>query len=143
MTHDLSLDRLKLQAKNLRQSLADQGHSISHSQSLELLAKQMGHRDWNILHASIGNQPAPAWQVHPRRVTGRYLGHRFAGQVTALREMADGKHFGLTVRFDTPIDVVEFDSMSNFRQQVNAVVDRSGRTVEKTSDGQPHLVLDM
>jgi len=61
MSH--SLDSLKTQAKSLRQSLAETGHNVSHAQSLELLAKQLGHRDWNTLHAKVGNAPPVLFQV--------------------------------------------------------------------------------
>ena len=138
----LSLDTVKSQAKSLRQSLAASGHTISHSEALELIAKQHGHRDWNTLHASLGNNAGPPWIVGSR-VTGAYLGRRFAGEIIGIRDIADGSRFRITVRFDKAVDVIPFESMSNLRKQVNTVVDRAGRTWEKTSDGQPHMVLDM
>lgn len=138
----VSLDDLKSQAKSLRQALAGSGHAISHSQSLELLARQLGHRDWNTLHSSVGNSLPVPFQLG-QRVSGHYLGQRFTGEIISLRSMAEGTRFHLTLRFDVPVDVVKFESLSNFRSQVTATIDRTGRTVEKTSDGQPHLVLDM
>ncbi|MEN8685342.1 glyoxalase superfamily protein, partial [Marivita sp.] len=42
---------------------------------------------------------------------------------------------------DEPVDVVHFDSFSNFRKRVQCVVGPSGTTKEKTSNGQPHVVL--
>ncbi|MDK3071501.1 glyoxalase superfamily protein [Sedimentitalea sp. JM2-8] len=142
MSHPtLSLADLKIQAKALRTALAGSGHAVSHSQSLELLARQLGHRDWNTLHASIGNAPPVPFHLD-QRVSGTYLGQRFQGDIIGLREMAGGTHYRITLRFETPVDVIRFEGMSNFRTQVSAVIDRRGRTVEKTSDGQPHLVLD-
>jgi hypothetical protein len=137
----LSLNELKSQARSLRQALAAFGHAVSHSQSLELLARQMGHRDWNTLHASIGNS-LPSPYTLGQKVRGAYLGQRFTGEIIGLREMADGARYHLTLRFDAPVDVIRFASMTNLRSQVTAIVNRAGTTAEKTSDGQPHLVLD-
>ena len=47
----------------------------------------------------------------------------------------------VTLHFDAPIDVVQFDSFSSFRQRVTAVIGVAGRSVEHTSNGTPHLVL--
>lgn len=140
--HSYSLADLKTQAKSLRQALAGSGHAISHSQSLELLARQMGHRDWNTLHASAGNTPTVPYHVG-QRVSGAYIGQRFQAEIIGVRTLADKSRFHITLRFDQPVDVIRFDSMSNLRSQVSATVDRTGRTFEKTSDGQPHLVLDI
>ena len=63
MTKLPSLDALKAQAKALRHSLADTGHAITHAQSLELLATQLGHRDGNTLHALAGNGALPQIQL--------------------------------------------------------------------------------
>ncbi|MFD3190735.1 glyoxalase superfamily protein [Sedimentitalea sp. HM32M-2] len=139
--HPPTLADLKAQAKSLRAALAGSGHTVSHSQSLELLARQLGHRDWNTLHASTGNAPSAPLYLG-QRVNGTYLGQRFRAEIIGLREMAGGARLQVTLRFDAPVDVIRFDSMSNFRSQITAVIDRSGRTAEKTSDGQPHLVLD-
>ncbi len=43
----------KSMAKTLRQLLAERGWSISHSESLELVAKQFGVPNWNVLAARI------------------------------------------------------------------------------------------
>lgn len=137
-----SLAELKAQAKSLRTALAATGHAVTHSQSLELLARQLGHRDWNTLHGSLGNRPPVPFHLG-QRVRGTYLGQRVRAEIIGLRELAGGSRFQVTLRFDNPVDVVRFAGLSNFRSQVTAVIDRSGRTVEKTSDGQPHLVLDL
>ncbi|MCV2894432.1 glyoxalase superfamily protein [Lentibacter sp. XHP0401] len=143
MTHLLpSLDALKAQAKALRRALDHQGNPITHSQSLELLAQQLGHRDWNTLHAQIGNQPAQPFAVG-QRVSGHYLKQPFKGTIIALNNQGGGQYFRLTLDFDTPVDVITFESMSNMRKRVSVTVGRDGRTVEKTSDGQPHMVLDI
>lgn len=137
-----SLQDLKTQAKSLRQALSGSGQTVSHAQSLELLAKQLGHRDWNTLHASIGNAPDHPFQLG-QAVQGHYLGHAFTGQIKQVSALHDGSHYRLTLRFDEAVDVIPFAGMSNFRRQVNATVNRNGVTAEKTSDGTPHLVLTL
>lgn len=136
-----SLDELKSQARSLRQALTTSGHAVTHSQSLELLARQLGHRDWNTLHATVGNSPPSPYHLG-QKVRGAYLGQRFTGEIIGIREMADGARYHVTLRFDAPVDVIRFESMTNLRSQITAIVDRRGVTAEKTSDGQPHLVLD-
>ncbi|MFT5066878.1 MAG: hypothetical protein ACJAWC_001354 [Yoonia sp.] len=109
MTNLPTLDALKSQAKSLRQSLASTGHAISHARSLELLAKQLGHRDWNTLHAKSGNTPAPRVQLG-QHITGLYLGRPFAGTVIRVSDMGHGVRYQLTVRFDDPVNVSKFAS---------------------------------
>lgn len=135
-----SIAGLKAQAKALRAALAASGRDVSHSQSLELLARQHGVRDWNTLHAMAGN--APPGFVLGQRVAGRYLGQHFRGKILAIRSMADDTRLAVTIRFDCPVDVIRFEGMSNLRSQVNAVIDLDGCTVEKTSDGLPQLMIE-
>ncbi len=127
---------LKLQAKRLRAAL---DNNVSHSAALETIARQWGYRDWNTLSAASEN--APVWQVG-QRVTGRYLGHGFSGRLSSVSE-ASGGRWHLRLVFDRPIDVVTSEHFSSLRRQVTATVNRRGVTHEKTSDGQPHLMLDM
>ena len=133
-----SRDVLNTQAKRLRSDLAASGQSISHAQALETVAHQWGAKDWNTLsaQASAGHS---AW-TPGQRVTGRYLGHTFAGFVKAARQQANG-FLALTLRFDAPIDVVSSTQFSAFRRQVSATVNAQGTSPQKTSDGQPHMVV--
>lgn len=137
-----SLDALKAQAKALRLSLATTGHSISHAQSLELLAKQLGHRDWNTLHAASGNSPLPLVQLG-QHITGLYFGRPFAGVIKSVSDIGHGARFQLTVRFDAPVNISKFESMVIERRQINATVNRDGQTTEKTSDSTPHLAINL
>jgi len=131
---------LKTQAKRLRTRLKETGVDISHSASLELIAQQNGTRNWNTLRAQIGNTP-PVPKVG-ERVTGRYLGQRFAGYVKGLTWLGQGDQYRITLHFDDPVDVVSFDSFSSFRQRVTGVVGIDGRSSQKTSDGVPQLIVD-
>jgi hypothetical protein len=133
------LPELKAQAKRLRRSLSESGHEISHSQSLELLARQYGMRDWNTLHAAAGNRLR---LQAGHRVRGRYLGQPFTGRIKGLTLLGDGARRRVSLQFDTPVDVVRFDSFSSLRRQVSGVVGWDGRSDSRTSDGTPHLVIE-
>ncbi len=147
MTHESrtlpSLDTLKDQAKRLRARLSPEGEQIGHSKSLELIAAQYGYRDWNTLHAAVGNRPPFNPWMLGSRVRGHYLGQPFEGEILSAQALT-GKpgRYRLTFRFDEPVDVVTFESFSAFRQRVTATVDDGGRTIEKTSNGRPHLELE-
>ncbi|MCQ0990004.1 glyoxalase superfamily protein [Jiella marina] len=137
-----SLPVLKDQARRLRASLEAEGRPISHCRALELVAHQYGFRDWNTLHARIGNRPPLTPFNLGAKVTGTYLGQRFTGEVISASAFeADPTRIRLTLRFDEPVDVVTFDSFSSFRHRVNCVVDDTGRSREKTSNGLPHVEL--
>ena len=138
-----SLEQLKHQAKALRAELETGGNSISHSRSLELLAHQHGYKDWNGLHAAIGNRQVICPVALGKRVSGTYLGQAFQGEVTGIQMRASDDRFRVTFVFDEAVDVVTFEGMSNFRKQVHCIIGRDGKTVEKTSNGEPHLVLDL
>ncbi len=53
-----TIEQAKGMAKRLRSALADHAIDITHSTSLELVAAELGHRDWNMAVAKL--QPAPA-----------------------------------------------------------------------------------
>lgn len=141
--HDLpSIEGLKAEAKRLRAALAETGNTISHSQSLEALAKQRGFRDWNTLHAAAGNQAPVAPLTLGQTVSGTYLGKAITGQVHALSALPDGR-FRVTLDLAEPVDVVNFDSFSAFRRRLRANIRPSGETVEKTSNGKPQMQLSL
>ena len=50
----ISADRVKTLAKQLRAELGDAGFDIPHSLALELIAHQVGAKDWNVLAALVG-----------------------------------------------------------------------------------------
>ncbi len=141
MTFDIpSTDGLKAQAKRLREAMAETGTPLSHAAALEAVAKQHGFRDWNTALAAAKRQkPTPRWQIG-QPVHGRYLGHAFNGRIKAARENVAG-YWQLTLVFDTPVDVVESERFSNFRRQINCLVNAQGVTHERTSDGTPHVVM--
>ena len=137
-----SIQNLKDQAKRLRASLAGSGEPISHSQSLELVARQHGYRDWNTAHAAAGNRLPASFHVG-QVLTGTYLGQKFLGEVIAVQRLGEGNRWRLTFRFDEPVDVVTFDSFSSYRHRVTATVGSDGVTAERTSNGEPHMRIEL
>jgi hypothetical protein len=67
----------KLMARLLRQALAERGTEISHSESLELVARQFGVANWNILSARIEAAAEPRPEAIPRGWIRTGRGARF------------------------------------------------------------------
>ncbi|WP_084395614.1 glyoxalase superfamily protein [Henriciella aquimarina] len=130
----------KARAREIRAEHAARGPSISHSKALELVAAELGYRDWNTASARLSNQPEIPLQVG-ERVTGRYLKQPYEGRVHAVRELAGGMGYEVTLHFDVPVDVVEFESFSGMRQRVTGMIGEDGVSWNKTSDGVPHLIV--
>lgn len=129
----------KAQAKRLRQDLsADQ---ITHSRALELVAHQYGFNDWNTFHAALGNAKRPDY-APGSRVSGSYLGQAFKGAVVSATLVKTG-WYRLVLDLDEAVDVVQFDSFSNMRRRIRGMIGPNGHSPDKTSDGTPHLVVDL
>ncbi|MEP1767735.1 MAG: glyoxalase superfamily protein [Sulfitobacter sp.] len=138
MTDLPSRDALKTQAKRLRADMKTKGMEITHAAALEMVAHQWGMRDWNTLVAKTDTTPV---QWHPgQRVSGQYLGHTFRGMIKSARRASAG-FWSLTVRFDTPVDVVKSQHFTSLRRQVSATINAAGTSPQKTSNGQPHMVI--
>lgn len=132
--------RAKARARTLRSEAAAIGKPISQGQALERVAKELGYRDWNTAAARLSNMPNLELHIGDI-VSGRYLKQPFVGRVLGLRELHGGAGYHVELQFDEPVDVVEFDSFSNNRQRVQAMVNDAGVSWAKTSDGEPHLVV--
>lgn len=132
-------DQAKAYAKIVRAEHAEQGAPISYSTALEHVAKELGFTSWNLLCARLSNAP-PALQVGDR-VEGHYLKQPFDGTVLAVRQLGYGDAYQVSIELSQPVDVVTFDSFSNFRQRINATISKDGVSPQKTSDGAPHLVI--
>ena len=138
-----SVTALKELAKRLRREIAAAGTVIGHSRSLELLAHRHGYKDWNTLHAAIGNRPPASPVTAGQRISGYYLGQPFEGEVKALETFSQADRFRIVLHFDEPVDVVTFDSFSAFRQRISCFIGHDGMTAEKTSNGEPQLRLQI
>ena len=138
-----SIDVLKGQARRLRASLNADGVPIESSKSLELLAHQYGYKNWNTLRAVAGNGLPTCPVSLGAKVKGQYLGRAFKGEVIGVQTLTSPDRFRVTLHFDQPIDVVIFGGFSNFRKRVTCTIDSLGKTFEKTSNGYPHMQLDV
>jgi hypothetical protein len=136
-----SIETMKTHARRLRGTLAEAGTNVSHAQALELVARQHGHRDWNTAHAAAAAQPPAPPVALRQKIAGRYLGQPFRGTVIAMQALGSGERWKVVLDLDEPIDVVTFDSFSAFRRRITGTIGRDGRTIEKTSNGEPHLVI--
>ena len=135
-----TLDQAKAQARLLRAQLESSGQTISHSAALEQVARDQGCRSWNALFARLSNAPEVALQVGDR-VEGHYLSQPFTGSVLAVRSLVQGQGYELTVEFDTPVDVVVFESFSAFRHRVTGTVSPGGTSFARTGNGVPQLTV--
>jgi hypothetical protein len=133
-----SPEAAKLQAKRLRKALHAEGNFISHSESLEFLAKQHGFRDWNTFRACLPSAAADLAVGQP--VEGRYLGQAFKGELLGLQRLK-GDRQKVVIELDEPVDVVRSPHFSSLRKRVTGVLERNRASYEKTSDGQPVLAL--
>lgn len=143
-----SIEELKTEARRLRDSLAHSGAPVTHSRSLELVARQKGYRDWNTLHAAIGlaigsNRPEGPPVEIGQTVRGTYLGQSFSAEVLGVQAQVHSGRWRITLDLEEPVDVVTFESFSSFRRRISATIGPDGKTLEKTSNGQPQLVLDL
>lgn len=50
----INIDEAKNMARRLRSAMEARGLAATHSDALELVAAQLGHRDWNTASASLG-----------------------------------------------------------------------------------------
>ncbi|MBU2982708.1 hypothetical protein KO498_12905 [Lentibacter algarum] len=131
----------KEQAKRLRAKLREEGAPVGHAKSLEMVAHKHGYSDWNTMLAAIVGHGAVSWAVGDR-VSGIYLSQPFVATVIAVAETKP-EWFRLNLHLDEAVDVVSHDSFSNIRQRIFGVVGPKGHTAERTSDGHPHLQVDI
>lgn len=136
-----SAQQAKDQAKRLRTKMTDDGSPIGHAKSLESVAHQHGFRDWNTMLAVVGNGPPKDWAPGDK-VKGTYLSQHFMAHVIAVATLKPG-WFRLELHLDEAVDVVTSTRFSNFRTRIRSVVGPKGHSIERTSDGQAHLQIDL
>ncbi|MBL4894375.1 MAG: hypothetical protein JKY59_05815 [Emcibacter sp.] len=138
----LTLDNLKLQARRMRDHFAEKNIDLSHSAALEVLAKQHGFKDWNILSAILKiSSKSVNWPELEDRIKGTYLGHAFTGKILKLQTTHAENNRRYTIRFDKPIDVVTSRHFSNYRQRINCFLDQSLQSVNHK--GQPDNIVQI
>lgn len=136
-----ALGRAKLRARQIRAEKALSGETISHAQALELVARELGHRDWNTASARLSNHPDIELNVGDR-VRGTYLKQPFRARVVSVSQPTPGSHYRIALDLNEAVDVVTFDSFSSFRKRVHGQIDSCGVSPARTSDGEPHLVIE-
>lgn len=52
----LSIEKAKQMAKSLRTSLEARGHEVTHATALEMVAQQLGYKDWNTASARLPHE---------------------------------------------------------------------------------------
>lgn len=73
----ITIDDAKAMARRLRAAMEARGLAASHSDTLELVAAQLGHRDWNAASGVLGRQAA--------------AGPRFTESIPVLRSLDEAK----------------------------------------------------
>ncbi|MEO0357355.1 MAG: glyoxalase superfamily protein [Pseudomonadota bacterium] len=123
----------RLDLKSRAAALRVDDETLTQTRAYELLAKQLGYRNWNTLHAAAAD-----WSIC-QRVHGHYLGHPFSASILGVQQHA--AYIALILRFDDPIDVVASEHFSNVREKVTVRMQSKTRSVGETSNGVPHLIL--
>ncbi len=136
-----TLAQAKSEARQMRAEASEAGTALSHAQALEAVAHRLGFRDWNGLYAASRDCTPQGWTTGGR-VTGRYLSHPFAATVLSADRLQQG-WFKLVLDLDEAVDVVTFESFSNLRKRIRVDVGPDGYSKERTSDGVPHMQLDL
>ena len=136
----LTTTDLKTEARHYRATELEAGRTVSHAQSLEMVARFNGFRDWNTASGVLPVTRGPIFGVS-QRVSGTYLKQPFEGTIISVTSLGAGDLFRLVIQFDEPVDVVSFESFSAFRQRVETTVNREGISPARTSDGEPHMVI--
>ncbi len=129
---------LKLRAKRLRD-----GTEMTHSQALEALAHQAGLRDWNTLVAKAAPKPTMQWLKQGDMVAGRYLGQPFVATLHRLQSSFAGGVHGVVLRFSEPLEITPGSLLGHTRRQIHMEINDDGISDNVTSDGQPHLVIEL
>ena len=132
---------VKRRAAKLRERRRITGRQISHSQAIERIAHALGYRDWNTLSAIISTVRAKVGIPESDSISGEYLGKPFRATLRKIGQTDNG-NARLVLRFDEPVGVAAFDGFSAERKQIDCVVDATGHSAERTSDGRPHVALD-
>ena len=135
----------KKRAAHLREIAAENGQALSHGRALEMVAREQGARDWNTLRAQLAKRGTVSDDLDiaalrtGMKVEGRYMNQPFAGRIVDTISEGEGRR--IAIHLDRPVDVVTFASFSNMRRRIRGTIGKDGRSKERTSDGNPHLMI--
>lgn len=143
----------KTRAKRLRAYLAECGHKITHSESLEATASAEGYRDWNTYSAlfktaanALSNPEQPQLQ-YPFHVgdtlEGLYRGVRFKGRLLGLEETITTGVWRAKMHFDAPVQLPSPKGLNLTRQRINCMLNTDGLSVNLKGTPDGHIALDM
>jgi hypothetical protein len=135
-----SIQTLKTEARDLRETRALAGEALSHSAALEQIARSHGYRDWNTASASLPTSTVAPFQVGSK-VVGTYLDQPFAGVLMGVQMLGDMQHFRLTIQFDAPVNVTPDFMFANNRHRVVSTVDSHGVSSALRGNGNPQMVV--
>jgi hypothetical protein len=158
MTNENKADLLgfaKARAKKLRAYLTEQNHKISHSFSLEAIAKTEGFRDWNTYAAHFkiaegAHSHAPKKDFAGRyplqvgdRVEGRFRDTPFKGTLIGLEQTINPGVWRAKLHFDEAVMPEDAKRIGHTRQRVRCMLDASGQSVnlKGKADGTISLQL--
>jgi len=150
----------KSRAKKLREYLAGQGHTLSHSQSLEATAKTEGFKDWNTYtaHFKLAEQAIPI-PVHNEAgttakepsyplqvgdvISGTYRDCPFTGKLLGLEKTITSGVWRAKMHFDKPVKLPGHPALKNTRQRVNCMLNANGLSVDLKGKPDGHTNLNM
>jgi hypothetical protein len=127
MTRESSSD-YKIHARKLRDALAADGITVSHTKALELVAKQNGARDWNTLAARPAMEGSAVPFAVGENVSGTFNGSPAQGRVIGLEETIKPDLWRVTVAFNPPVNASTSEHFAAERRRVQMVVGVDGRT---------------
>lgn len=135
------LARLKDQAGRMRARAAAEGRTMTRAEALEKLARLLGHRDWNTLHAAAAHVPEGAPVKTGDRLRLRYMGVAAEGRVRSVHDGAAEGLWRVVIDLPAPLTIPTADGIDLTRRRLHGDVDAKGLSPARRSDGTPHLDL--
>jgi ribosomal protein S18 acetylase RimI-like enzyme len=113
-------DNPKAMARSLRAQLHERGLELSHGECLDLVARQLGHRDWNVLAAR-----APRASLVQIRRSCEWVamnGEQELGRITADRRPNDRWYVACDTWYDAAHDALVATVADDLAQDLYAIV---------------------
>jgi ribosomal protein S18 acetylase RimI-like enzyme len=115
----------KAMARSLREQMRTRGLELSHGECLEIVARQLGDRDWNVLAARSRDRSAAVVRVQHSCEWVASNDDREVGRLSALRR-PDARWFvACDTWFDAVHDALVMTAAEDLHQDLYAVVNES------------------